>query len=65
MFDDPELTQKQTSKRLRFSDSTIKRYRKDISMKSSYNGKNPQKVTPKLSRVKCGKCDNENITFLK
>ena len=34
---DPKLTQKQISRQLGFSDSTIKRYRHDINMDSPYN----------------------------
>ena len=35
-FNNPKLTQKQISKQLGFSDSTIKRYRDDIKMDSPY-----------------------------
>ena len=34
---EPKITQKQTSDQLKFSDSTIKRYKDDIQMDSLYN----------------------------
>ena len=37
---DPKLLQKEISKQLGFSDSTIKRYRDGINMASLYNGNN-------------------------
>ena len=36
---EPKLTQKEISKHLGFSDSTIKRYRDDVNMDSPYNKK--------------------------
>ena len=44
---DPKLTQKQISNQLGFSDSTIKRYRDDISMDSPYKRNNYKKKTTK------------------
>ena len=49
---EPKLTQKEISKQLRLSDSTIKRYRNDINMDSPYNRstyrkKNDESNTPK------------------
>ena len=42
-FNNPRLTQKQFCKQLRFSDSTIKRYRADIKMDSPYRRDNHKK----------------------
>ena len=42
-----EMTQKQICKDLKISDSTIKRYRKDINMDSPYNRNNYKKKKPK------------------
>ena len=45
----PRMTQKQICNQLGFSDSTIKRYRNDINMDSSYNRNNYKKKKPKKS----------------
>jgi len=44
---EPNLTQKQISKQLGYSDSTIKRYRDDIQMDSPYNRNKYRKKTNK------------------
>ena len=45
----PRMTQKQICNQLGFSDSTIKRYRKDINMDSPYNRNNYKKKTKKTT----------------
>ena len=52
---EPKLTQKQICNQLGFSDSTIKRYRDDISMDSPYKRNNYKKRTTKRKT-------NTNIT---
>ena len=46
-YNNPKLTQKEICEKLRFSDSTIKRYRDDIQMDSPYRRNNHKKKTPK------------------
>ena len=43
---DPRMIQKQISKQLRISDSTIKRFRDDIQMDSPYNRNNYKRRIP-------------------
>ena len=44
----PKFTQKQISKELGFSDSTLKRYRNDINMQSPYRYNDTQKTSKDL-----------------
>ena len=48
-YNNPRLTQKQICKQLGFSDSTIKRYRDDIKMDSTYRRNTSKKKKPKQS----------------
>ena len=46
-YNNPKLTQKEICNRLQFSDRTIRRYRDDIKMDSTYRIKNNKMKTPK------------------
>ena len=58
----PKLTQKQISNQVRFSDSTLKRYRDDNSMDSPYNRKKFTKVWKKNTKTNTTITDTQTNT---
>ena len=67
---EPRLTQKEISRQLGFSDSTIKRYRDDINMDSPYNRKKYNRKNTKITETQTHKTkentkNNENTKSIK